>query len=176
MLENFDRKLPSKKIPDCSTPDELSTAFMTRLTTWKTILEHTDQQLVLDEWLQWATLEKAAEQFVSTVALAARLYAQATGEPKLVETKDDVPFVCINYQNLRKIPHIQAYIGPATSIASSMTYMELGLKKLRYHGMSAARSILGDAMYADEVEKLRLEIEKDEKRTEQVKSQLNNGG
>ena len=158
MLHNFKASLPDKKIQNVSTPEDISQQLIRLMETWKTILESTSDQAVIDRYQQWALLEGIAYQFLSVFVLAVRIYAETTGKFSFKESENDASFILSNSEILQKIPHIQQYFLSAYAVANQLTIIEPGLKKVRLAGFSAMNRVIPGSIRQEAILELEEEI------------------
>ncbi len=159
MLDSFNSSLPAKQIPNIITVDNLSMAFMNGMQSeWKTILESTNSQEVLDSHIKWLQIESICKQFISTYYSAVRLYAETTGEITLLKNDNEVRFIYLEYKKIKDIPHLQQYASAAYNVASNLFLLEPGLKRIQLAGFEATNKLMPDVVKQDALKKLRKEV------------------
>lgn len=164
MLGNFKEHVMSLQLPGVSSLDDLTGYFMSGMQGWKTILESGDDGAVFEAYTEWAKVEALAVQFISNVAIAARLYDEATGEGNFKPAPDEASFIHFNLERLRSIPHIQQYAGAIGGLATNIFYLGPGLKKVRLAGLTSMNRYMPGTVKEEGLEALRREIEEEDRK------------
>lgn len=159
MMEVCSESLKHKNISGCTNPEGLYETLSRSMSLWKTILESKDQEKVFEAWIKWGAIENAVMQYLRTAKAALKLYLDATTEIDTVEWADTPRFLYFNRDKLLQISQLQPYIAPAFPLAQHLVYLEPGIDKVRYAGLTASKALIPGVINEAELEKLRAKIE-----------------
>lgn len=172
MLDSFNESLPNKNFPNVHSSDDLPKLYTYGWTTyWKPILENTDPNLVFKASNEWQPIETLCHQFLSIIASSVNLYSESTGELDAVPSERVTYYVTSFYDKLRQIPHIQQYIDPAYAIATDISLMEPGIRKVRLARYEAMNRLFPDVVKKDKLQKLRDEVDQYEKNRDKTSTE-----
>lgn len=149
MLESFKSSLAARGVPGNSAMEDLTQYFVNSIAHWKYVLENKNPQTVFDNYMHWVKVEGLTDSFLTTVAFAARLYADVSDDVTFVAKEDPAEFVVTNYNALLRVPHLAQYMGVAKVLADSMVILAPGREKVRVLGLKATNELMPGVINED---------------------------
>jgi thiaminase len=128
---------------------ELLGRFTAELPVWKIILESKNPQQVQDSYQAWLKIEGLVRGYISSIAMALRIYLEYFARQDFDRSQNDEDFVYVYQTWMNKVPYLSEHSANAFMLANFLMMYQPALKAMRLAGLMSSADVFGKSLFKE---------------------------